>query len=150
MGLAAYRPQLRYLLIDESAHADADLASMRNLVVVLFRLENSRDAAVVREVLLALAEWLADPEQMELRRSFLIWLREAFLKTRLPNVSKTWARNCSTARIAPPGWRGCGRRRGRTTGSSGQWLEPGRGIVRETKGGGAHDGVMDHHTVRTG
>jgi len=41
----------------------------------------------VREVLAALAEWLAEPDQGELRRSFLLWLREGFLKARLPKVS---------------------------------------------------------------
>ena len=98
-GLAAYRPRLRYLLIDESTHSDADLASMRNLVAALFRLENSREPAVVRDVLLALAEWLADPVQTELRRSFMIWLREAFLKTRLPNVSFPELNNLEEVRI---------------------------------------------------
>ena len=50
---------------------------MRNLAAALFRLENSQGPEPVREVLAALAEWLADPEQMELRRSFVIWLHEA-------------------------------------------------------------------------
>jgi predicted transposase/invertase (TIGR01784 family) len=86
MGLEAYRPQARYLLIDESVYADAELASQRNLVAALFRLENSQGIEVVREVVVALAEWLGEPEQEELRRSFLIWLREGFLQTRLPNT----------------------------------------------------------------
>jgi hypothetical protein len=84
--LAGYQPRVRYLLIDESAYADADLAAMRNLAAALFRLENSRGPEPVREVLTALAEWLADPAQVDLRRSLVIWLREAFLKTRLPAV----------------------------------------------------------------
>lgn len=83
-GLDAYRPQLRYLLIDEGAYRDAELAAMRNLAAALFRLENSRDPEPVRAVLIALAEWLNAPEQCELRHSFVVWLREAFLKTRLP------------------------------------------------------------------
>lgn len=98
-GLEAYRPQARYLLIDESAYADADLASQRNLVAALFRLENSRGAEVVREVVVALAEWLGEPEQEELRRSFLIWLREGFLKARLPNTSLPELNNLEEARI---------------------------------------------------
>ncbi len=40
--LDTYRPRLRYRLIDESTYADAELATMRNLVAALFRLENSR------------------------------------------------------------------------------------------------------------
>ena len=83
-GLDAYRPQLRYLLIDEGAYRDAELATMRNLAAALFRLENSRDPEPVRAVLIALAAWLNAPEQCELRHSFVVWLREAFLKTRLP------------------------------------------------------------------
>lgn len=100
-GLAAYRPQARYLLIDESAYADAGLASQRNLVAALFRLENSREPETVREVLAALTAWLAEPEQAELRRSFLLWLREGFLKARLPNVSFPELNNLEEARIMP-------------------------------------------------
>jgi hypothetical protein len=98
-GLDAYRPRLRYLLIDESAYADAQLAPMRNLAAALFRLENSRGPEPVRAVLSALAEWLADPEQMELRRSFVIWLHEAFFKTRLPAVQFPELSNLEEIRI---------------------------------------------------
>ena len=86
-GLDAYRPQLLYLLIDESAYADAELASMRNLVAALFRLEHSQGPEVVHAVLATLVEWLGEPAQAELRRSFLLWLREGFLQARLPQVS---------------------------------------------------------------
>ena len=85
-GLDAYRPRLRYLLIDESAYAEAQLAPMRNLAAALFRLENSNGPEPVRDVLVALAEGLADPQQLELPRSFVLWLPEAFLQTRLPAV----------------------------------------------------------------
>lgn len=56
--LENYRPRLRYLLIDESAYHDADLAALHNRVAALFRLENSHDPQPVREVLTALADWL--------------------------------------------------------------------------------------------
>jgi hypothetical protein len=59
---------------------------MRNLAAALFRLENSQGPEPVRAVVSALADWLADPQQVELRRSFVIWLHEAFFKTRLPAV----------------------------------------------------------------
>lgn len=98
-GLAPYRPQARYLLIDESAYADAELVSKRNLVAALFRLENSRGPETVRQVLVALVDWLAEPEQEELRRSFLLWLQEGFLKVRLPNVSLPELNNLEEARI---------------------------------------------------
>jgi predicted transposase/invertase (TIGR01784 family) len=98
-GLVAYRPQTRYLLIDEGAYADAELASMRNLAAALFRLENSRGPEAVREVVAALAEWLAEPDQEELRHSFLVWLREGFLKVRLPKVWLPELNNLEEARI---------------------------------------------------
>ena len=85
-SLTAYRPQARYLLIAEHAYADADLAGMHNLAAALFRLENSRTPATVRDVLQALIDWLAEPGMSELRRTFVIWLREAFLRSRLPNT----------------------------------------------------------------
>jgi predicted transposase/invertase (TIGR01784 family) len=98
-GLDAYRPRLRYLLIDESAYTDIQLAPMRNLAAALFRLENSQGPEPVRAVLTALVEWLADPEQMELRRSFVIWLHEAFFKTRLPAVQFPELSNLEEIRI---------------------------------------------------
>lgn len=58
---------------------------MRNLVAALFRLEHSRGPDAVCEVLATLSKWLAEPEQTELRRAFLLWLREGFLKARLPS-----------------------------------------------------------------
>lgn len=85
--LENYRPRLRYLLIDESAYDDANLAALHNLVAALFRLENSRDPQPVREVLTALADWLQAPEQLELRHSFVLWLKQVFLRTRLPGVA---------------------------------------------------------------
>ena len=97
--LVTYRPQMRYLLIDEGAYTDAALASQRNLVAALFRLEKSRGPEVVREIITALAEWLAEPEQDELRRSFLVWLREGFLKTRLPDVSLPELNSLEEARV---------------------------------------------------
>lgn len=85
-ALVPYQPGLRYVLIDENTYADSDLATMRNLVAALFRLEQSRDPEPVHEAVRALGEWLTDPEQSELRHSFVVWLREAFLATRLPGV----------------------------------------------------------------
>ena len=86
VGLQPYHPRLRYLLIDESAYRDAELAVMRNLAAALFRLENSHDPQTVQAVLTALADWLASPEHTELRRAFVIWLQQIFLKHRLPGV----------------------------------------------------------------
>ncbi|PKO16790.1 MAG: transposase, partial [Chloroflexi bacterium HGW-Chloroflexi-1] len=60
-GLAAYRPHLRYLLIDEGALPEEALPLTRNLVAALFRLEHSRQPEDVRRVVERLIEWLAAP-----------------------------------------------------------------------------------------
>ncbi|MFO7641428.1 MAG: hypothetical protein R6X17_09265 [Candidatus Competibacteraceae bacterium] len=62
-------------------------------------MSGSRDPATVREVLIALAAWLADEEQAELRRSFLLWLREAFFRARLPWVELPELNDLEEARI---------------------------------------------------
>ena len=77
-GLEQYRPQMRYLLLEERKYQDAELASMRNLVAALFRLETSRDPEHVLEFVGALVEWLQAPEQADLRRAFAVWLRRVF------------------------------------------------------------------------
>jgi predicted transposase YdaD len=86
-GLEAYRPQLRYLLIDEGALDVTALPAMRNLVAALFRLEQSREPEDVRQVVVLLKEWLAAPEQAALRRAFVVWLRRVLLPARLPGVA---------------------------------------------------------------
>jgi hypothetical protein len=40
-GLEKYCPQLKYFVIDEGAFSDHELAPLRNLVAVLFRLEQN-------------------------------------------------------------------------------------------------------------
>lgn len=86
-GLATYRPQLRYLLIDEGALPETALPVTRNLVAALFRLEQSRQPEDVRQVVEHLIAWLAAPEQTSLRRAFTVWLRRVLLPARLPGVT---------------------------------------------------------------
>jgi predicted transposase YdaD len=86
-GLDRYRPQCRYLLLDEGRLADSELASLRNLAAALFRLEKSRGPEEVQRVVVALLEWLRGPEQAELRRSFGTWLSQVLLPARLPGVT---------------------------------------------------------------
>ncbi|MEW6218485.1 MAG: Rpn family recombination-promoting nuclease/putative transposase, partial [Thermodesulfobacteriota bacterium] len=78
-GLAAYRPEVRYLLLDEGRYSEADLAPLRNLVAALFRLENSRTPEDIRGVLEHLIAWLAAPEQARIRRAFTVWMRRVLL-----------------------------------------------------------------------
>jgi hypothetical protein len=55
-GLELYRPQLRYLLLDEGRHREEELKPLRNLVAAVFRLENSRAPADIVNVLTTLVE----------------------------------------------------------------------------------------------
>ena len=85
-ALARYRPQLRYLLVDEGSFKDSQLSPLHNLVAALFRLENSRKPEDVSVVLGTLIAWLNEPEQQGLRRSFTVWLKRVFLPGRMPGV----------------------------------------------------------------
>lgn len=88
-GLERYRPQLRYLLLDEGRYSEAELAPLQNLVAGLFRLENSQAPEDIQRVLETLVDWLQAPEQRGLRRAFTVWLRRVFLPGRLPGVEIT-------------------------------------------------------------
>jgi hypothetical protein len=85
-GLDAYSPRLKYLLLDEGSFADSELEPLRNLVAVLFRLENSLVIDDVKRVLPVLVSWLESPEQTSLRRAFTVWLKRVFLPGRMPGV----------------------------------------------------------------
>jgi hypothetical protein len=78
-ALERYRPQGRYLLIDERRYRDSELVPLRNLVAALFRLENSRSHADISKVLSLLVEWLKSPEQASLRRAFAVWINRVIL-----------------------------------------------------------------------
>jgi predicted transposase/invertase (TIGR01784 family) len=85
-GLEQYRPQLRYCLLDEVRIASSDLESLRNLAAALFRLEQSQGPEDIQRVVGALIEWLQEPDLLELRRSFTIWLLEVLLPARVPGT----------------------------------------------------------------
>jgi predicted transposase/invertase (TIGR01784 family) len=100
-ALDAYQPYLRYLLVDERQYRDSDLAPMRNLAAVLFRLERGDTRDAINDALAKLMEWLEGPEQSSLRRAFETWLNRIMLPryTRvhddrvreLPEVRAMWA-----------------------------------------------------------
>jgi hypothetical protein len=85
-GLERYRPQLRYLLVEEVNYGQVELEPLRNLVAALFRLESSRSVDDVRRVLEALIDWLKEPEQEGLRRAFVVWFKRVFLPARMPGA----------------------------------------------------------------
>ncbi|MCE7508463.1 Rpn family recombination-promoting nuclease/putative transposase [Alloalcanivorax xenomutans] len=72
---AGLQPEQAFLLLDQGAFDLDQLASMRNLVAALFRLEQHRTFAEVPEVLNDLIDWLRPPELAGLRHSFVAWLR---------------------------------------------------------------------------
>jgi len=84
-GLERYRPQLRYLLLDERRYQEEELKPLKNLVAVIFRLENSRTPRDLLNIVTMLVEWLQQPEQDNLRRALAIWLM-ALLKRRIPGL----------------------------------------------------------------
>jgi hypothetical protein len=86
-GLERYRPRLRYFLLDEMRIAESELASLRNVAAALFRLETSRGPEDIQRVVVALIQWLGEPEHQSLRRAFTVWLRRVLLPARVPGVA---------------------------------------------------------------
>ncbi len=73
--IEALQPTQRFWLLDQGTFDQDRLASMRNLVAALFRLEHHRTFAEVPEILSDLIDWLRPPELAGLRHSFVAWLR---------------------------------------------------------------------------
>ena len=86
-GLEEHHPHLGYCLLDVRQIATPRLESTQNLVSALFRLERSRGVAEVQQVLVALGEWLREPEHAELQRAFAVWLARVLLPARMPGVT---------------------------------------------------------------
>ena len=85
--LAAFQPAQRFLLLDENRLPEAETASGHNVAAALFQLERSRTPADVQRVLTRLVDWLGEEAQRPLRRSFAVWVKQVFLRHRLPGVS---------------------------------------------------------------
>ncbi len=73
-----FKPQLKYLLIDENAYPDRELASLKNLVAAIFRIEHPATPASIRELLSLLHDWLID--RPDLRRMLAIWIRATLMR----------------------------------------------------------------------
>ena len=85
-GLEAYRPHIRYLLLDEQHYDEQDLAEIPGVAQALFRLERSCTPEAVNEVVGILADALKGPAHAELQRAFLVFLLQGLLPARLPGV----------------------------------------------------------------
>lgn len=83
-GLEAYRPHLRYALLDEARIPDMELDSERNLAAALFRLEKSRDLDDFRRQV----GWMAAGPAMDegLRASVYTWLTRVLMPARFPGL----------------------------------------------------------------
>ena len=73
-----FKPQLKYLLIDENAYPDRELASLKNLVAAIFRIEHPATPESIRELLSLLHDWLID--RPDLRRMLAIWIRATLMR----------------------------------------------------------------------
>ena len=85
LGLEAYVPHCRYLLLDEGRYGADVLNPLHNLVAALFRLETQRSIDDVCIVVDALIEWLSEEDQRSMRRAFAIWIKR-LLRTELPDA----------------------------------------------------------------
>lgn len=80
-GLTAqFRPAMQYLLIDENAYRDTELASLKNLVAAVFRIEHLSKPEDITHLVDCLQDWLAD--RPDLRRLFALWLRATLKRNR--------------------------------------------------------------------
>ena len=75
-----YKPSLSYLLIDENAYNDTELASLNNLVAAVFRFEQSDSLETVNDLVGLLIIWLED--RIDLRRMFALWISAALKRNK--------------------------------------------------------------------
>jgi len=79
-----FKPRLSYLLIDENAYSDTELASLNNLVAAVFRFEQSDGLETVQDLVSLLIVWLDD--RIDLRRMFALWIRAALMRNNNYNI----------------------------------------------------------------
>jgi len=73
-----FKPRLKYLLIDENAYSDTELASLNNLVAAVFRFEQADSIATIEGLISLLIDWLDD--RPDLRRMFSLWIRATLMR----------------------------------------------------------------------
>ncbi|MBV5308645.1 Rpn family recombination-promoting nuclease/putative transposase [Chromatium okenii] len=85
-GLEPYCPQMRYFLLDEQHYDETQLLELGGLSAALFRLERSRTAEAMMDVLSQLNHWLNTPGNEALHHAFTEFLRLVLLPARLPGI----------------------------------------------------------------
>ncbi len=78
--LAAYRPSMRYFLLEERAQDPDELAGMANLAAVVFRLEKCETPEEVRQAGAVLREWCDDLAHRESSLRIVRWVLHFFKK----------------------------------------------------------------------
>jgi hypothetical protein len=73
-----FKPRFKYLLIDENCYTDHELASVKNLVAAVFRIEHPNSPQRISELISLLGVWLID--RPDLRRMFAIWIRATLMR----------------------------------------------------------------------
>ncbi len=72
--LAAYRPSMRYFLLEEHAQDPDELAEMTNLAAVVFRLEKCKTPEDLRQAGATLRDWCNDPVHRDSAWRVLRWV----------------------------------------------------------------------------
>lgn len=96
-ALEAFQPQLTALLIDEAEHLGAPGSPVHNLAQAIFRVEHAETAEDVQAVLIEVQALLQSEDRKALQKSLLIWLTQAYLPTRMPDVE--WNRIVELAEV---------------------------------------------------
>ncbi|MBK5915547.1 Rpn family recombination-promoting nuclease/putative transposase [Rhodocyclus purpureus] len=82
-GLDAYRPSIRYHVLDEGRVTDL---AEDNTVSDVIRLETGPDTEQLQRVIAALTRRLNSPENTELRRALTVWINRVVLKRLIPGT----------------------------------------------------------------
>jgi predicted transposase YdaD len=85
-GLAAYRPALQYLLLDERRLQQYPLVEVHNFADAVFRMESCRGLPELDAVARALRELLRTPELQSLRHAFNQWIKALLRRRATPSM----------------------------------------------------------------
>ena len=76
--VAQFKPALKYLLIDENAYTEGELASLKNLVAAVFRIEHPADPEAIQRLMGLLEVWLVD--RPDLSKMMARWIRATLMR----------------------------------------------------------------------
>ena len=83
-SLGAYRPRLRYFVMDEGRVPEASLHQADNAIASLVQLERSTSPQDIANMVGQLAHKLKAPQNRELRRALTVWVRRLVLRRFVP------------------------------------------------------------------